>query len=230
MSVWQDKPEDNPSQPAASMADVIFKIDCAQLPVDHAAALSHSICTQVPWLADLEKSGIHAIHVAGSQNGWQRPELESNDLLLLSKRTRLKVRVPHAHAQKLIDTLCHTAFTVDGHALDIVSGRISSLQPSETLFSRYTVYAGSNSHIEDEPAFLQQAIDDCEKLGYRPTKLLCGRSQIVTTPTGKVTARSLLLADVPAEYSIMLQDCGLGSFRLMGCGIVIPHKDTSAVS
>ncbi len=228
MSVWQDADDDNTRLPVASMSDVIFKIDCRQLPADHAAVLTEALCQQAPWLHKLDHCGVHPIHVAGSQNGWQRPEPDSDEPLILSKRTRLRIRVQNDHAQKLIDSLSETRHQISGYQLDINSARINPLRPCETLFSRYTVY--SATHTQDENAFLQQVMDECSKLGYTPAKLLCGRSQIVSTAAGKVTTRSVLLADVPAEYSIALQDKGLGDFRLMGCGLMIPHKDTGVVS
>jgi len=39
----------------------------------------------------------------------------------------------------------------------------------------------------------------------------------------------VLLADVPVIESLTLQDYGLGDGRTMGCGLLIPHKDTGAV-
>jgi hypothetical protein len=39
-----------------------------------------------------------------------------------------------------------------------------------------------------------------------------------------------LLADVPAPSSVVMQHDGLGDGRLIGCGLLIPHKDTGAVN
>jgi len=167
--------------------------------------------------------------VAGSQNGWQRPET-SEQPLLLSKRTRLKIRIPSEHSDKLIQGLKNTAHVVDNHRLKILDGRVSSLQPVATLFSRYAVYLKDSSNPLDESVFEQQVITDCQRAGFSPTKILCGRTHTFAVHKEKIVARSVMLADVPAELSLKLQEQGLGDHRLMGCGILIPHKDTDAVS
>jgi len=229
MSLWQEK-EDNVGQGnPPSMTDVIFKIECQSLPVDHAAALSNALCEQQPWLKEVTHTGIHPIHVAGSQNGWQRPETNEHPLLL-SKRTRLKVRISSAHSDKLIQGLKNTVHAVDNHRLKILDGRVSSLLPTNTLFSRYTVYLNDNANPADESAFEQQVFTDCQRAGFSPTKILCGRSHSIAIHGEKITARSVMLADVPTEHSLKLQEHGLGDYRLIGCGILIPHKDTDAVN
>lgn len=230
MSIWQEQDDHNPLTPTAGCSDVVLKIDCPRLPVDHAAALSESLCTHLPWLKTLTNTGINPVHVAGSQNGWQRPEMDSSEELILSKRTRLRIRIDSAHAQQLIDNLKNTTHSVAGYSLRIKDGHISPVQHSATLFSRYTTYHNIAGSDDDEEAFIAQVISECRKYGYAPTKLLCGRCHHLSTPVGRVTTRSLLLADVPQEYSLLLQDNGLGDLRLMGCGVLIPHKDTGAVN
>ncbi len=225
MSLWQER-EDTPGTTRTTMSDVIFKIECQSLPVDHADALAEKLIMQVPWLADTEGAGVHPIHVAGTQNGWQRPDANSGEPLILSKRTRLRVRVPVNKSDALIEALTGTSHTIGAQTLHINSGRAAALQSSATLFSRYTIYT---KEPEDEDTFLQHVIDDCKSLGFQPTKLLCGRNNYLSTPAGTLEARSILIADVPIEYSMPLQEKGLGDFRLMGCGMLIPHKGTDAV-
>ncbi|MEM7257626.1 MAG: type I-MYXAN CRISPR-associated protein Cas6/Cmx6, partial [Pseudomonadota bacterium] len=222
MSVWQDQ-EDNPTTAAQSaMKDAVFKIECTHLPVDHARALTDTLCECVPWLAEHTGAGVHPIHVAGSQNGWQRPESNSGEPLILSKRTRLRIRVPTAQADSLINALTGTSHTIGGQSLTITAGRAATLTAATTLFSRYAVYT---SMPTDENEFLQCVVNDCQAIGYQPVKLLCGKSNYLSTPTGRLEAKSILIADVPPEYSLPLQEQGLGDFRLMGCGLLIPHKD-----
>ena len=67
-------------------------------------------------------------------------------------------------------------------------------------------------------------------MGFSPNKLMCGRTQSITSSKGALLTRSVLLADVPNEASVKLQDTGIGDYRLLGCGILIPHKDTDAVN
>jgi len=229
MSVWLEKQDNSTKGNSASMTDVIFKIECQSLPVDHAAALSQSLCANLDWLKDSPNAGIHPIHVAGSQNGWQRPE-SSEQPLLLSKRTRLKVRVDTALSEKLINSLKNTTHHVDQHPLKILDGRLMPIQPVATLFSRYTVYLQDQTNAADESVFEQQVIAQCERIGFTPTKILCGRSNTISFKGENISVRSVMLADVPVENSVVLQETGLGDLRLIGCGIMIPHKDTGAVA
>ncbi len=227
MNLWQENSDEVSTARSSSMADVVFKIECRQLPVDHAAELAEALCKTAPWIKDLPGAGIHPIHVAGSQNGWQRPDSSGNEPLILSKRTRLRVRCPVDRAKDLVDALTGSQHRIGAENLDILSGRPVQLQQSAALFSRYLTY---KNPPKDEDELLRNVLDECAALNFQPTKLLCGKSTIVSTAQGDLEARSLLIADVPPGFSLQLQENGLGDFRLMGCGIIIPHKDTEAVS
>ena len=74
------------------IVDVVFKVQCKQLPLDHAYDLSRVVQQELPWFADEPQSGIHLIHGAESGNGWMRPE-EPDAILPLSRRTRFMMRV-----------------------------------------------------------------------------------------------------------------------------------------
>ena len=44
-------------------------------------------------------------------------------------------------------------------------------------------------------------------------------------PGRSYQARSLMLAGLGLEQSLLLQRSGLGAGRTLGCGLFIPHKD-----
>lgn len=224
--MWQE-PGDT-RQPMASMTDVVFRIQCAHLPVDHASDLSIAITTLAPQLIEQPLSGVHPIHVAGSQNGWERPDHE-DQALVLSKRTRLKIRTKTGSESTLIEQLSGMELEIAGYPLKILTGQARPLEPATTLFSRNSFYQSLDCD-SDEARFVDRVIEQCRSLGFSPTKILCGREQYVKTPTGPQHTRSVLLADVPALHSIALQDNGLGDGRTIGCGMLIPHKDTGAVN
>jgi CRISPR-associated protein Cas6 len=227
MNLWQE-PKTNETQASrAQTVEVAFRIDCARLPVDHAAELAHTLCAILPWLSALPLTGIQAVHVAGSQNGWERPA--SGEWLILSKRTRLRIRIQREHAGELIRALQNQRLSINGQQMLIISSNTRELVPTSTLFSRYTCFNKPAVQLESESQFVSRVVAECEKTGVTPTKLLCGKTQAVDTPQGQVTTRSVLLADIPAEQSIQLQDHGIGDLRLQGCGVLIPHKDTGAV-
>jgi CRISPR-associated protein Cas6 len=204
--------------------DVAFTIDCRTLPVDHAWALSNRLLEVLPWLNEEEQAGVHLIHGAASGNGWYRPEETPNALLHLSRRARLKLRLPR---QRLDDAreLSGKTLDIDGHVLRVGESEVHRLNPLPTLFSRYVI---TREAVEEE-AFLQQALDHLTNLGIDCRKLLCGITHSFAFPDGPVFTRSLMVADLKPEHSVRLQQAGLGEGRKRGCGLFIPHKGIKPV-
>jgi len=89
-----------------------------------------------------------------------------------------------------------------------------------TLFSRCVVLAAA-----DEAAFVGAATEELGALGIRAERMVCGRVTPVATPERTYQARSLMLAGLVLEQSLLLQRSGLGAGRKLGCGLFIPHKD-----
>jgi len=223
---WQEDHTEIAFQVPDDVVDVLFSVDCKRLPVDHAYALSAALQQAVPWIAEGTSGiGVHTIHVAGSQNGWERPEHGSSQHLILSRRTRLAIRIPKERIDALVQGLQGKTLDVSGHPLTVGSGKIRSLSKETTLFSRYVVSLPDDT----EEAFLGQTARALSNQGVRVRKALCGKTTLLGTPSGVVHARSLLLADLSQEESIRLQQTGLGPRREMGCGIFIPHKGVAAV-
>ena len=215
---WQENREEARAIPD-DVVDIVYQIDCRALPVDHAWALSQAVRAVLPWLADEPSAGVHPIHVADSGNGWMRPE-NATDLLCLSRRTRLVLRVPRQRIDAA-QTLVGQQLDVAGHALRVDKASLRPLSPITTIFSRYVVSAeGLN-----ETAFLQAAQREMEALGVRPKKMLCGIERFIATPDQPVHTRSLMLTELSRQESVTLQQRGLGPLRHLGCGLFIPHKD-----
>ncbi len=208
------------------IVDILFNLECRQLPVDHAYALGDALCQALPWMRGEPHLAIHTVHVAGSQNGWERPAHGTGGHLLLSRRTKLTIRAPKERAEQLLRTLPGTRVDVDGCPLEIGIGKAKSLSKETTLFARYVV----GDPAQDEDAFLAAAARALSEIDIRMRKALCGRSTALATPRGELYARSLMLADLTTEESFRLQRLGLGPHRLIGCGVFIPHKGIDAVS
>jgi len=225
MNLWQQQGPMNPGP--ANMTDVVFKMSCASLPVDHAQSLASAVIGCAPWLREIETAGVHPVHVAGSQNGWQRPE--QGDVLNLPRRTRLIIRVSNVRASELIETLSGRELDISGHRLLVESGRVRDLIPAASLFSRYVYFPGIDDLQHDETPLVNAVVEWCNQRGFQPGKLLCGKFQTISTDNGPLMARSVLLADVPAAESIVIQSDGIGHQRLLGCGMVLMHKDTGPI-
>ncbi len=222
---WQEDEQTPQTGPDDDVVDVLFSLKCRALPVDHAFALGQALVREAPWLETAPDAGVHSIHVAGSQNGWERPTHGADQQLLLSRRTKLCIRVPRERVADLKSALEETSIDVAGAQLQIGEGRPKALVKEPTLFARYV----AGPAALDEDAFLHWAAEELRAMDIRIRKALCGKATQLTTPTGALDTRSLLLADLKPEESLRLQHRGLGPHRAMGCGIFIPHKGIDAV-
>jgi CRISPR-associated protein Cas6 len=215
---WQETTEQRRYVVPDDVVDVAFAISCRALPVDHAWALSEAVTAVLPWMVEDPRAGVHTIHVADSGNGWMRPQAP-DDLLYLSRRTRLVLRVPR---ERIDDTHSLSGKTLDvaSQRLQVDRGTVRLLSEVTTIFARYIVTEDDDS----ESAFLVTMDAQLKRLGIRPKKMLCGIERAVQAPGHRIRTRSLMLADLTVEESVRLQQEGLGPLRHRGCGLFIPHK------
>jgi len=221
---WQEDTKSRSYALPERCVDLVFSISCRTLPVDHLYHLSQGIQAVLPWFSEEKQSGLHPIHVADSAHGWLRPE-RADDLLYLSKRTRLVLRMPGERVDETVAALIGVTLNVDGHALSIDKVNKRSLSTITTLYSRYVVA----EEDDNEPLFLENTARQLETMDIRPKKMLPGKTHIIRTPDDDVITRSLMLAELDVDESIRLQEQGIGPHRQMGCGIFIPHKDIREV-
>jgi CRISPR-associated protein Cas6 len=217
---WQEDQTDRPFEVPDDIVDVLFSIECKRLPVDHAHALSAALHSVVPWLGTEPGAAVHNIHVAGSQNGWERPEHGGDQHLIPSRRTKLIIRVPKGRVADLEVALCGTTLDLAGCPMTIGPAKTRGLSKESTLFSRQVVSRAG----DDEDAFLTWAVAELRPLGITVRKAVCGKELVLETPEGPLRNRSLMLADLSPEEAVRLQQVGLGPRRDLGCGIFIPHK------
>lgn len=216
-----------PAEPAASpiddMIDAVFTITCSTLPVDHAHALSTAIQAELPWFATDPRAGLHLIRAAESGGGWMRPEAPGT-LLHLSRRTRLVLRLPEDRLD-VITRLTGRTLDIGGHVLRVGPLSVRPLSRITTLLSHCVYLEQCNSEAE----FLKMAAQALGPLGIKPGVMLCGRETPITTPQQLLATRSLMLAGLTPDQSLLLQQQGLGEARKLGCGLFIPHKSISDV-
>lgn len=222
---WQEEsPEQAPSVPD-DVVDVLFSLKCRALPVDHAEPLAQALLDAAPWISQEPCCGIHSIHVAGSQNGWQRPDADTGQPLILSRRTKLGIRVPKARVPELRAALEHRDFDIAGNPLHLETGKERALSRETTIFARHVCCQNSTS----EGDFLAWAAAALAELDIKIRKALCGKAITLSTSAGPLPTRGLMLADLSLEESVRLQQQGLGPHRELGCGLFIPHKGIDPV-
>jgi CRISPR-associated protein Cas6 len=221
---WQESRKDEVAPACDEVTDIAYQIRCRTLPVDHAWALSEAVQKVLPWIGSETGAGVHTIHVAESGNGWMRPE-GADDLLYLSRRTKLQIRVPQqrvADAEQLVGKTLDVA----GHELTVEKATLKPLTPFAAVFSRYV----ESSNTQDENAFLAAMVRELGEMDIRPLKMLCGIEKTLGTPAGPVRTRSLMIADLTLPESLRLLQRGLGPRRALGCGLFLPHKDIKELS
>ncbi|NEX15605.1 MAG: type I-MYXAN CRISPR-associated protein Cas6/Cmx6 [Halochromatium sp.] len=224
---WQETDQETQPQIPQDVVDVMFPLqECKSLPVDHAHALANALIDAVPWLAEEPRAAIHTIHVAGSQNGWERPSHGSEQQLLPSRRTKLSIRIPRARLDDLKAALEGQTLALDGAGFTLGQAKERPLSAEKTLFARYVIAQAD----EDEEQFLRRIASELAQRGIKIRKALCGKTLSLSTPTGPVLTRSLMLAELSPNDAIALQQQGVGAHQTMGCGIFLPHKGIEAVA
>ncbi|MEN8178775.1 MAG: type I-MYXAN CRISPR-associated protein Cas6/Cmx6 [Pseudomonadota bacterium] len=215
---WQDDADEKQFVVSDEVIDMLFKIKCSTLPVDHAWPLSEAILAELPWFADDPQAGLHLIYGADSGNGWERPQ-DGDDLLYLSRRTRLVLRLPK-HRVADAGALTGATLRIQGNSLAIGDAHTRSLATTTTLYCRHLV---TDTEMK-ENEFMDLAVQALRDMQIRFKKILCGKSRNFATPDGDLPTQSLMVAGLPLEDSITLQQYGLGPHRNRGFGLFVPHK------
>ena len=224
---WQEDDKPKAFEVPDDIVDLVFDIQCRELPVDHARDLSAALGDVLPQQPKESGLGVHTVHLAGSQNGWERPDPKLGQKLILSRRTKLTLRVPAEHIAEVQDALNGAELDIGGCSLKIGKSKQKKLSSQGTVFSRYVVLEPGEE--ADENAFLQRIVALLRERGIRVKKALCGKTAEMAGPEGPIMTRSIMIADLSPEESVHLQEEGIGPLRHMGCGIFIPHKGIDAV-
>ncbi|MDB9829075.1 type I-MYXAN CRISPR-associated protein Cas6/Cmx6 [Candidatus Thioglobus sp.] len=204
-----------------SIQEVSFKIQSKILPMDHGFLLAQAMLEHLPWLSD-SNAGIHTIGIADG-NGWEQSK--EGGFYYPSKRSKLTIRIQH----KYLDS----AKTIVGQTLNLgeykikvvkfINNKLLSEMP--VLFSKQVVCDQSIS----EEAFLQQCFEELSDLGIKVKKMMAGLERTIQTNDGAIHTRSLMLADLKKDESVLLQEKGLGDHRLLGCGLFIAQKGIETI-
>ena len=221
---WQEEVSPTAVKLSLEVVDLMFDIYCQCLPVDHAYALSQTIQDSLPWFEQEPQAGLHLIHGAESGNGWYRPD-DQNELLYLSRRTKLTLRLPQ-YRLAAARALTNQNLDIAGYSLTVGKAVEKPLNPLSVVWARHVIAEPE----QNEELFLEQAVTQLQALGIPCRKALCGKTHYFKLPRGELFTRSLMVADLKPEDSLVLQQHGLGKGRKMGCGLFIPHKDIKPVN
>jgi CRISPR-associated protein Cas6 len=216
---WQDDAESEAKPGADDIFDLVFKIKGTRLVSDHAFALSSalreifdsSICSRI---------GVHQIRMAESGNGWTRPQSS----MVLSRRARLAIRASQQDYERL-QALVNRTLELAKDSIEVGASSVRKLSVPDALFAHAVVCDAAQS----EEDFLAQVAQYLETLGIHARKMICGTSGLIRTDTTDIFTRSLMVASLKSDESIILQRHGIGDYQLLGCGLFVPHKSIEAV-
>ena len=220
---WQD---DNVAaesfQVPDDVVDIVFKMSGTRLVVDHAQCLAHAICERLPETIH-GQIGIHRIRVGASGNGWNSPDT-AEAIMQLSRRTRLVMRIDKSVYKQVLQ-LCDTELDIEGEQLILGSGSVRKLSCLTTLFSHGIVC----DEAQAESEFVEHMASALEAMNIKVKKMICGTTHSIRSDQGSIFTRALMVAELTPEESVELQQRGIGTGRLIGCGLFLPHKGIDPV-
>lgn len=193
--------------------DAVFPVDGSKLPRSNAFAIQQALMHYLPWLGDEEVAGIHPVKLVAG--------VDSEGLL--TRRSRLLVRI-NMNRFEALGALAGLQLDVMGYLMTLGVPHVRALVAHGTLYA-YRVASES----ADEVHFMAQMQDELERLGIKGEAVCGKRQEFQTSPGCPAPAFSLMLHGLHPEYSLRLQQRGLGPHRLMGCGVFVPHKSAAAV-
>ncbi len=221
---WHEENDPNEAyQVPDDVFDLAFKLSGIRLVVDHAQFLAHAVCAKLTEHT-CSQIGIHQIRVAESGNGWERPS-SAGEMLQLSRRTRLVLRVNRSVYEDVL-RLCESELEVGGQGLKVGGSKLRKLSPLTTLFA----HGIACDEDRAETDFLADMASALGQMEIRVKKMICGMAHSIRSDKGSIFTRSLMVANLTPQESVLLQQRGIGSGRLMGCGLFLPHRSIDAIN
>ncbi len=220
--MWQEKKEKKSIADQSDMVDLSFGVNCRELPYDHAYELSSELINLVPEIKNDKRNAIQTLHGPMSGNGWVRADGEN---IFLSKRAKLYMRINKDQIES-IKNIEGKKIKLFGNELNIGKCKTKKFLIVKDLFCRFV---HCNEDIPEDK-FLEDVQKELGSYDVHINKALCGQSKRIRFGNNSLYTRSLMIADLTKIESLRLQEEGVGTQRLFGCGIFLPHKSIDAVS
>ena len=191
----------------APVIELVFALEGASLPADHAEALARAVEQALPWFEHESTAGILPLRTAPGTHG----------LVLLARRAKLVLRIPES---RLADAsmLAGRTLEVAEDRLVVGAGAARPLVASATLYA-HRVVTGAG----DERAFHEDVIEWQAATGVGG-EFISGRARRFVAGGREMLGFGLALHGLAAGDSLRVQGVGFGSSRRLGCGIFVPHK------
>ncbi|OGT03112.1 MAG: type I-MYXAN CRISPR-associated protein Cas6/Cmx6 [Gallionellales bacterium RBG_16_57_15] len=194
------------------MIDLVFDLDGGTLPAAYPFALWAALLRLVPQLAEERLVGVLPLRATENKEG-----------ILLTKRTKLVLRLPKTLADPIAARLTGSTLQIGVISLHIGKCKPRVIQPYPTIHAQQVTGAS------DEALFMDDIRKQLGEMGIA-AKLICGKRSTLKGEQQSTHAYSLVAHDLKPEDSLQLQYAGLGEDRQLGCGIFIPYKVISGLS
>ena len=218
----EDKESEEEFQVSDDVFDLVFKLRGSNLDIDHAFALSEALQSHLK-SDTCNKIGVHGVHMAGSGNGWNRPE-QIDAMLPLSRRARLAIRV-HRDDSDEVGRITNQTLHIGSQQVAVGESAVRKLSTIGTLYARAVCCDPEQSEAD----FLAQVAGLLNQMNIKVSKMICGKSGAIRTADETIFTRALMVADLGPEESVTLQQRGLGEGRVLGCGLFVPHRGIDPV-
>jgi len=192
------------------MVDMVFDLNGSSVPLNYPFLLWSEAVRYLPWLNNEANAGF--IPLKGSVSG---------ETLLLSKRTKLILRLPASLAAQSA-LLAGKQLNIAGNILTVGTGKERPLLSTTTLHA-YLVESnlGEIEFLSDMKQKLQDLNISCN--------LICDKQRKISNADQSLSGFGLVLHDLKPLASIQIQCIGLGGARHFGCGIFVPFKAISGL-
>ena len=190
----------------SAMIDLAFDISGGTLPPTYPFALWAELVRHVPQLADNESIGVLPLRAA-----------ESGGDVLLSKRSKLVLRIPIKLSEELMTKLTGKLLDLCGIPMQLGAGKTRQIAPYPTLHARQV------ASTEDEEPFMESVRAQLDEM-FIACSLICGMRRTIGAKDLSIHGYSLVVHALKPEASLRLQSFGLGKGRCFGCGIFLPYK------
>ncbi len=182
--------------------DLAFQLTGKTLPVDHGYAVYAAISRILPrW------------HEEGSAGmGLIRGRYVGQGLLDISPRTELVLRVS-ANSIPAVLPLAGKSLDLAGHTVRVGVPSTRALVPAVALYAHLVTTKNGN----DQDRFEAEVWRQLDALGVKG-RLTVGERRTFGVHRKQVVGYSVLVSELTAEESIVVQENGVGGRRKMGCG------------
>jgi len=188
--------------------DLHLQVIGRTLNVDHGYALFSAVSKALPQFHEAGEVGMGLI----------RGKYFGQGQLSISPFSNLAFRLPVSQVAGYIN-LAGKSLDVDGHHLRVGVPSSHPLAPSSSLYAHLV----TSRNGQDQERFAREMARQLAAMDCRG-KLTIGKRRTFKVHGRQVVGYSVLVTELTAEESIVLQENGLGGRRKMGCGFFLPWQ------